>query len=660
MRQDTARQPRWSGNRVRAAAGMLLGGVCVVGVCLAARYWMLDESASAGTPKRSPAPSRTVRTPAGTAARPALRSAQPGPQAPAAPLSGRATSPLPIVASVNGRDITRDELGRECLRHYGEEVLESLVDKYLVVHECQRRGISVTQAEVSAEIEQWATKYKVPVGHWLKMLEEERGINPKQYAEDYIWPILALRKLAGDRLNVTQRELAEQFERQYGEAVKARMIVCGDLQSAEQIRAAAAAQPDQFGALAKDNSVDAPSASLNGLIHPIRKHTGPKEIEQVAFQMEDGEISEVIPVGEQYVILKREGLQPAARVAFEQVKIGLIELVKDRKTHRVADEIFRELQDQAEVINVFNDPDQTERFPGVAAVINGHKITNRELAEECIERYGEDVLRGTINRRLLEQACEKRNLTITKEDLDREIARAASRWLPLKPDGSPDVETWIDSYTKRHNIAEDIYRSDEVWPSVALKKLVGEQVQVTDEDLQKGYEANFGPKVDCLAIILDDQRRAQKVWEMARSRPTKEQFGDLAEKYSVDPSGRALRGEVSPIQKHGGQPRLEEKAFALKPGEISAIIQVGQSKYVILFCEGQIEPIPVDFQTVRDEIHADIYEKKLRVAMARYFRQLQEDATIDNHLAGTVQSPNRTSGRQTTARRSSRAQTPVR
>jgi len=34
--------------------------------------------------------------------------------------------------------------------------------------------------------------------------------------------------------------------------------------------------------------------------------------------------------------------------------------------------------------------------------------------------------------------------------------------------------------------------------------------------LERGYEANYGPKVRCRAIVLNNQRRAQEVWDKAR------------------------------------------------------------------------------------------------------------------------------------------------
>lgn len=130
---------------------------------------------------------------------------------------------------------------------------------------------------------------------------------------------------------------------------------------------------------------------------------------------------------------------------------------------------------------------------------------------------------------------------------------------------------------------------------------------------------------------------------MARENPTAERIGDLAEKYSVDPTSKTLRGEVPPIQRYGGQPAIEREAFALKPGELSGVVQVAD-RFMVLFCEGFTDPAPVKPAEVRDELHADIFEKKQRIEMARYFSHLREAAAIDNFLAGTSQSPAQSSG----------------
>ena len=178
--------------------------------------------------------------------------------------------------------------------------------------------------------------------------------------------------------------------------------------------------------------------------------------------------------------------------------------------------------------------------------------------------------RGTINRRLIEQACKKANLVVTDREMDEEVARAAENSLPPKKDGSPDVEGWLKAVTQKQGISVELYRRDSVWPSVALRKMVVNRVEVSNEDLQKGFEANYGPRVRCRAIVLGNARQAQRVWELARQNPTVEYFGELATQYSIEASSRALQGEVPPIKKNGGQPILEKEAFAMKPGEFRA------------------------------------------------------------------------------------------
>jgi hypothetical protein len=142
------------------------------------------------------------------------------------------------------------------------------------------------------------------------------------------------------------------------------------------------------------------------------------------------------------------------------------------------------------------------------------------------------------------------------------------------------------------------------------------------------------------AIVLGNMRRAQEVWAKARQNPSLDFFGDLAEEYSIEPQSKALRGEVPPIRRFGGQPQLEDVAFELAKDELSGIIQIGD-KFVILKCEGRTEPVEVQHEEVREILYQDLYEKKLRIAMSDKFAELRAKARIDNYLAGTSHSPDR-------------------
>jgi parvulin-like peptidyl-prolyl isomerase len=545
-----------------------------------------------------------------------------------------------VMAVVNGQDIRRDALATACVERFGKDVLEGLINKRLIAHHCRNRQITVTEAEIDSEINRMAARFKIGREQWLDMLERERGINLEQYRHDILWPTLALRKCAADQLRVSDEELRTAYESQFGPAVKCRLIVVNSREQAEQIRKQLVNQPADFPRLAMQHSVDVNSASIGGLIQPIRRHVGDPAIEREVFAMQPNAISSIIPVGDQFAILKCEGHEPARNVPLENVREELAEQIREGKLRDVASKLFKELQDSATIQNVWNDAQLRAQMPGVVATVNGEQIRYQELAEECLLRYGEPVLDVEISHLLLHQALASANLAVTEQDLNAEIAHAAELSGVLNPQGQPDIEKWIHKATDEQGITKDQYLRDSVWPSAALKKLTSSTISVTPEDVQKGFEANYAERVRCRAIVLSNMRRAQEVWAKARENTSMEYFGDLAAEYSIEPTSKSLRGEVPPIRRYGGQPQLEEVAFELKPGELSGIIQIG-NQFVILKCEGRTNPIDVNPDEVRDILYKDIYEKKLRMAMNEKFESIRSRARIDNYLAGTSQAPER-------------------
>ena len=620
-------------------------GVAIIALCIAIRSFVGSTAAEAQIP--NPFRARTQTTQSATkqaAARSTMKeanAAQPNQaQQAAAQLPRRERPKHDVMAVVNGQDIRRDALASACVDRYGEEVLEGLVNKRLIMHYCANRDIKVTDAEVNAEIDRMAARFKIGREQWLDMLERERGINVEQYKRDILWPTLALRKLAADQLAVSEEELQKAYEARFGPAVKCRLIVVPDRQLAEQLRRQLTQAPSDFARLAMKHSVDVNSASIGGLIQPIHRHVGDPAIEREVFAMQADQISSIIPVGEQFAVLKCEGHVPARNVPMESVREELTEQIVESKLREVASVKFRELQESATVQNVWNNAQLRAQMPGVVATINGQPIPYSELAEECLMRFGEEVLDVEISHLLLQQALAKANLALAEQELNAEIAHAAQLAGVVDKQGQPDVNKWIKMATEEQGISREEYMRDSVWPSAALKKLTGGSIQVTQDDLQKGYEANYAERVRCRAIVLGNMRRAQEVWAKARQNTSMDYFGDLAEEYSIEPTSKSLRGEVPPIRRHGGQPQLEEVAFALAPDELSGIIQLGD-KFVILKSEGRTEPVDVNPQEVREILRQDIFEKKLRVAMGEKFEEIRARARIDNYLAGTSQAPER-------------------
>ena len=540
-----------------------------------------------------------------------------------------------VVATVNGTPISLSELAVQCRARFGTDVLEDLVNKTLILQACQAQKITVTQKDIDDEIGRTASKFNLSTTMYLKLIEDERNISPEQYASDVIWPMIALRGLSRDKINVTPQEIDQAFQSEFGPKVQVRMIASKDPQKIAKLRQEALANPASFKTLAKDHSEDQASASVEGLLPPIRRFIGDDELEAIAFGLQPDQISKVFAAGEINVVLQCVKHLPASNppvAQMQEIQNRIKAELEDYKLRGMAESVYTTLRQSSGVIVVHGNAELEAQYPDVAAIVNKQSIPMLRFDEACVKRHGGQILEGEINRKLIEDALKKAGFQVTQDDINAEINRAADYFGFINKDGSPNIQEWMKHVMAEDGVSMEVYIHDAIWPTVALKKLIEGKVQVTDEDLKKGFDSNYGPRAEVLAVVLSNQRTAQSVWEMARGNNSEEYFGQLANQYSVEPSSKSNFGKVPPLRRFGGQPNLEKAAFELKPGEISGIIEVG-GQYVILKCQGQTSPVVTDFNAVKGELSKDIMEKKQRIAMDGYLSKLLGDAQIANFLA---------------------------
>ena len=129
--------------------------------------------------------------------------------------------------------------------------------------------------------------------------------------------------------------------------------------------------------------------------------------------MEPNQISSDHPGRRTFAILKCEGNLPARNVPLESVRDELVDRSRKSKLRDVAADLFKKLQIPPTIQNVWNDPQLRAQMPGVVATINGEQIPYKELADECLLRYGRQVLEVEISHLLLQQALAKAKLTVT-------------------------------------------------------------------------------------------------------------------------------------------------------------------------------------------------------------------------------------------------------
>ncbi|MBV11534.1 peptidylprolyl isomerase [Rubinisphaera sp.] len=278
--------------------------------------------------------------------------------------------------------------------------------------------------------------------------------------------------------------------------------------------------------------------------------------------------------------------------------------------------------DQAGKVSLSN----TSTSPALARV-NGQLIQYDAVARECFDRLGKSVLENLINRTIIHQEVERRGLTVTEAEIDAEVQKIAKRFnLP--------VDTWYQMLQTERDLTPVQYRRDVIWPMIALRKLAGDEVQVTDSDLHRAFQRDYGPRVRCRMIMMENVRRANEVWEKATRTP--EDFDKLAREFSVEANSRALGGAIPPISRYSSADNqsLEDAAFRLQPGEISGLIQVG-NRYVILKCEGRTEQVVTDIKDVENDLRAQLQEEKTQERVAVVFDDLKKQTRVDNYLTNT-------------------------
>ncbi|HUE12735.1 MAG TPA: peptidylprolyl isomerase, partial [Planctomycetaceae bacterium] len=201
-----------------------------------------------------------------------------------------------------------------------------------------------------------------------------------------------------------------------------------------------------------------------------------------------------------------------------------------------------------------------------------------------------------------------------------------------------DPANWLRIIQSERHLSELQYKEDIIWPMLALKRLAGNEVKITEEEMQHVFVREYGERVKARMIMCDKLQRAQDAWNLVMKDPST--FGKVARERSIEPTSKALDGQIQPIRRFAGNDNLEKEAFKLEEGHISGIIDVSTPearRYVILLCEGHTTPIvkSMDEPMIQEQVRKILTDEKTQVAVAKVFERLKKDAQIDNFLTNT-------------------------
>jgi parvulin-like peptidyl-prolyl isomerase len=562
---------------------------------------------------------------------------------PAPPAAPAAAAPPPpavpsdyhqrVVAFLDqeGKDVvTRADLGEYLIPRCGPDKLDLLIKKRVLDDACRARGIVVTALEVEAAIAEEMQGLNVNRERFVKDVLRGYRKNLTEWREDVVRVRLQLDRLIRDGVGCTPEEVRQAFEARYGEKVECRVIFW-ETKDEGKARAEWTALRDSEEAF-DERAHNQPErwkeySATGGKIKPFGRYTlSNATLEEAAFRLRPGQISEPVKTPEGIVLIKCDRRLPADTTAsFEAKRDALAREVLDKKVAAKIKTEMPALLADARVRNLVREPGRSKMLVGpdakvLAYIHDSEPVTREELGEFLVQRYGGERLEMLANKRLIERACKDRNIAVSDAEIDAELANR------LKRAQVDSVETFITQVLNREGKNLYEYREDAIRPELQLARLGAAAVQVTPEALQQAFEAHYGEKVKCRLIIWPKEEERFALMEYARLRDSEAEFDRKARQQA---SGvlASKAGHVDPVARHTvGDDDLEAELFKLQPGEVSRLVNTPQG-VVMAKVDGRVPAVAgVTLEQKRPELEAEVRRKLTEAEAPRVFARLKEQA----------------------------------
>lgn len=237
---------------------------------------------------------------------------------------------------------------------------------------------------------------------------------------------------------------------------------------------------------------------------------------------------------------------------------------------------------------------------------------------------------------LLFQAGEKLGVA----DLDKQVADKVAQGKAKFPDNAA-YENALKSADLTPKGLEALLRKDIVINNLVEKEIVP-KVKVTDEEAKKFYDENKEklfkkPEqvkashilcgVDPKATKEDKEKAKEKAEKLLKEVKAGKDFAELAKANSTCPS-KAQGGDLGFFGKGQMVPAFESAAFAMKPGEVSNVVETQFGYHIIKVTEKK-DAGSASFDEVKDRINEYLKNQKIQKGVLDYIANLKEKAKIE-------------------------------
>jgi len=263
----------------------------------------------------------------------------------------------------------------------------------------------------------------------------------------------------------------------------------------------------------------------------------------------------------------------------------------------------------------------------------GQEIKDQEAAEKEFEKRRKPLLRTLIDTKMMIQKAEELGITA---NIDAEVA--ANLEETRKQAGIPSMEVF--DQVLRQNGTSLAERKEWIKREMIIDSLVQQfvysKLTVLTPEIEAFYKENAAQFSEPAEVELAEILFLTEGKDKAQVRKTAEEvlarlknggsFEEEAKKNSEGPTA-ARGGGIGSFKKGSMSPAVEEAAFALKPGEISSIIETDYGLQIIKVVgkkENQAKPL----SEVRPTIQRMLIYKKAEPEMKEFLDDLRAQSYI--------------------------------
>lgn len=226
------------------------------------------------------------------------------------------------VARIAGQDVSEEEWVNLLKARYGKNMLTEMLNRRAVLEEAKEKGLTITEEEVEAELEETMEGYTSEDAYYKEMLTQF-GLSIDDLKAEATYHIL-LEKIATAGIEVSEAEVEQYYEEHLDSYTPSRqldlsMIQVDDAETAEQVMSRLE-QGESFEALAQELSTDEYSKDTNGRLGLIDEDDPfqPEAMMGAAKELDIGEAAGPILIDDAYIIIRLNDVNEENALTREQ------------------------------------------------------------------------------------------------------------------------------------------------------------------------------------------------------------------------------------------------------------------------------------------------------------------------------------------------------